>query len=101
MPGKAFDIDSAIAILRRVIKQFRVPHVTKEAKRRDPFRVLISCIISLRTKDEVTAAASKRLFAKARTPKTILALPESEIADLIYPAGFLPAEIQTDSWYLP
>ncbi len=83
-----FDIHEAIAVLRRVIPNFREPHVTQEAKRRDPFRVLISCIISLRTKDDVTAASSRRLFAKARTPKSMAALEEAEIAKLIYPAGF-------------
>ncbi|MDP6115399.1 MAG: endonuclease III, partial [Planctomycetota bacterium] len=54
----------------------------------DPFRVLISCIISLRTKDEVTSAASRRLFARADTPRKMLKLEEDQIADLIYPAGF-------------
>lgn len=57
-------------------------------KSKDPFRVLISCLISLRTKDEVTDAASRRLFQKADTPAQMLQLRESQIARLIYPAGF-------------
>ncbi len=52
------------------------------------FQVLISCIISLRTKDEVTAAASKRLYAVAKTPEQIMKLPTKKIEKLIYPAGF-------------
>jgi endonuclease-3 len=54
----------------------------------DPFRILISTMISLRTKDEVTYAASGRLFANAATPAALAALPEKEIEKLIYPAGF-------------
>jgi endonuclease-3 len=54
----------------------------------DPFRVLVSTMISLRTKDEVTYAASGRLFAKAGSPARMAALPEEEIEKLIYPAGF-------------
>jgi endonuclease-3 len=54
----------------------------------DPFRILISCIISLRTRDEVTFAATDRLFARARTAETISRLRPATIARLIYPAGF-------------
>jgi endonuclease-3 len=50
--------------------------------------VLISCIISLRTKDEVTAQASARLFERADTPLAMQGLSVDEIAGLIYPAGF-------------
>ncbi len=57
-------------------------------RRRDPFRLLVACIISLRTKDEVTATSSARLFAQADTPAAIALLPEKTIARLIYPAGF-------------
>ena len=55
---------------------------------RDPFRVLISCILSLRTKDEVTAKATKRLFAHAKTPAEMLNLTKEEIEYAIYPVGF-------------
>jgi endonuclease-3 len=57
-------------------------------KARDPFRLLIACIISLRTKDEVTAGASARLFARADTPRAITRLQERTIARLIFPSGF-------------
>jgi endonuclease-3 len=50
--------------------------------------VLVSCIISLRTKDEVTGQASKRLFERAATPDAMQSLPFDEVAGLIYPAGF-------------
>ena len=58
------------------------------AERHDPFRVLVSTIISLRTKDEVTGPASRRLLARAPAPVALATLPAAEIAELIYPAGF-------------
>ena len=54
----------------------------------DPFRILISTIISLRTKDQVTTAASKKLYAIADTPEGIVTLSVAQIEKLIYPAGF-------------
>ncbi len=78
-----------IATIRRAIRLYKIPAVTKEAtKVRDPYRVLISCIISLRTKDEVTEQASARLFARADRPQQMIRLRAAEIARLIYPAGF-------------
>jgi endonuclease-3 len=66
------------------------PSVTTVAERyeRDPWAVLVSTILSLRTKDEVTLAASKRLLAKAPGPRELAALDGDEIARLAYPAGF-------------
>jgi endonuclease-3 len=55
---------------------------------RDPFLVLIFCILSLRTKDPVSLAASRRLFAHVRTPLEFISLPEKTIVSLIYPVGF-------------
>ena len=55
---------------------------------RSPFRLLVSCVISLRTKDEVTHHASRRLLALAPDPADLAALPETTIAEAIYPAGF-------------
>ncbi len=54
----------------------------------DPFRILVSTIISLRTKDAVTIAASRRLFAIADTPQRMLELSCGTIEDAIFPAGF-------------
>jgi len=55
---------------------------------RSPFRLLVACVISLRTKDEVTAEASRRLFELAPTPDSLAELEEERIARAIYPAGF-------------
>lgn len=83
------DIHEVIAILREEYKKWRTPAVTIVAQcDGSPFNVLISCIISLRTKDEVTALASARLFARARTPEEMAELSADEISQLIYPAGF-------------
>lgn len=55
---------------------------------RDPFRILIGCLLSLRTKDETTGPAAARLFALADTPAGIAALPRRTIERAIYPVGF-------------
>ena len=88
-PMKPADIHAVIAILREEYKNWRTPAVTIVAQcNGSPFKVLVSCIISLRTKDEVTATASARIFAQAETPEAMTKLSVDEIARLIYPAGF-------------
>jgi endonuclease-3 len=85
----AFDIRTAIAILREEYRNWKTPAVTIVAQcEGSPFKVLVSCLISLRTRDEVTALASKRLFERADTPVVMQSLPADEVAGLIYPAGF-------------
>lgn len=54
----------------------------------DPFRVLVACILSLRTRDPVTEAASVRLFVLADTPTALLALPDAVLEEAIYPCAF-------------
>ncbi|NOZ77585.1 MAG: endonuclease III [Acidobacteria bacterium] len=61
---------------------------TIEQLTRSPFHILVSCIISLRTKDEVTHGASRRLFALASSPADLAGLEEDDIAQAIFPAGF-------------
>ncbi len=58
------------------------------AQRRDPFRVLIACLLSLRTKDETTGPAAARLFALADTPEAMLRLTPKQIERAIFPVGF-------------
>jgi endonuclease-3 len=75
--------------LARALEGQPLPAVSEVAARREnPFAVLVSTMISLRTKDEVTAAASARLLARAGAPEALAALSEAAIARLIYPAGF-------------
>lgn len=75
-------------ILMRESKKWRTPAVTQISLRQDPYQVLISTLLSLRTKDEVTLTASERLFCLAKTPQEMLKLKEREIARTIYPVGF-------------
>lgn len=83
------DITPVVAILRQATREWVTPYVTELARdSHDPFRVLISTMLSLRTKDAVTAAASKRLFALAGTPTTMLKLRTGQIERAIYPVGF-------------
>jgi len=90
------DIHRIIAILREEVRALQVPIVTEiSRKRREPFDVLISTILSLRTKDEVTRGAATRLLARGSTPKEIIALPEEEISGLIYPVGFYKTKAKT------
>lgn len=82
------NIDAIFHILNDEIKQWKVPAVTLISRKRSPFQVLISCIISLRTKDEVTGKASRKLYSLAGSPKEISKLTEEQVSDAIYPAGF-------------
>jgi endonuclease III len=83
-------IHSAIRILRREVPQWQEPVVGVVARTsdRDPFRILISCLLSLRTKDKTTSEASARLFALAHTPAGLLRLSQPTIKRAIYPVGF-------------
>ena len=62
--------------------------VTKISRQRNPFMVLVSCLLSLRTRDEITDAASKRLFALANSPKKLLRLDPKQVEKIIYPVAF-------------
>ncbi len=91
-------IHTVIKILRKETKKWKVPIVTqisklapagrKQGNGRSPFKVLISCILSLRTKDETTSAASQRLFKLANTPEEMVRFTKREIENTIYPVGF-------------
>lgn len=82
-------LNGIVPALRRKVRGERLPSVTEISKRtRSPFKVLVSTVISARTKDEVTKDASERLFARADTPIALATMSEKEIAGLIYPAGF-------------
>jgi endonuclease-3 len=83
------EIHSAIRILRREVSKWDTPVVTLMAETYEsPFRVLISCILSLRTQDATTAKASHRLFAAADSPQAMVKLTAKKIEKLIYPVGF-------------
>jgi len=82
-------VGGLLRVLRKAAPVWNAPVLTlMAAEKHDPFLTLIGCILSLRTKDETTAVAAPRLFARASTPAALLALTEKEIAELIYPVGF-------------
>ena len=80
------DIHDVVRILRKEIRQWPVPAIGHYVE--TPFTVLISCMLSLRTQDKTTSAASERLFAIASTPETMLATPANVIEKAIYPVSF-------------
>jgi len=76
-------------VLRQQVKGLKFPWLDAMASGdRNPFRVLISCILSLRTQDKVTGEASERLFRIVQTPDQLAALPLEIIEKTIYPVGF-------------
>lgn len=84
-----FDIHAAMAALRESMPQFSQPIVDEMgATQQSPYRILIATILSLRTKDTLTAVVAPRLFAVADTPVAMIELSEERIAELIYPVGF-------------
>jgi endonuclease-3 len=91
-----FPINPIMQALKRAVEGMRVPIVTEYSRDgADPFRILISTVLSLRTKDETTAAASARLFALAKTPEAMLRLDEGRIAREIFPVGFYKTKART------
>jgi hypothetical protein len=74
-PVNARTVGKVLGILRRASKGWNAPVMALEAAEHgDPFRTLIGCILSLRTRDETTAKAVPRLFAQASTPHAMLSL---------------------------
>ena len=80
------DIHAVVRILKTESTQWQVPVVGHYAD--SPFTVLISCLLSLRTQDKTTHAASERLFQMAQDPQKMAALPAATIEKTIYPVGF-------------
>jgi len=90
------EIHAAVRILRREAPKWQTPVVTLIAEASvSPFKVLISCILSLRTQDSTTAQASRRLFALADLPKTMARLPTKKIEQAIFPVGFYRTKAKT------
>ena len=87
------NIHEVIRLLKRLVRQWEEPIVGHY--RDDPFTTLISCLLSLRTKDETTRGASERLFRLARTPQQLLRLSVPTIERAIYPVGFYRTKART------
>ena len=92
MSAKLLDNKQIAQVIKRLnlaMRDWPDPSVTLVGKKfKSPFLVLISCLLSLRTRDETTLPASERLFARADTIQGMLKIPVAEIEKLIYPVGF-------------
>ena len=92
-PCEPFSMDRFISVLKSHYRSWNAPVITLLSHEgASPYQVLISTVLSLRTRDEVTAVASKRLFEKAKEPEAMIALGEGAIARAIYPVGFYPTK---------
>lgn len=89
----AFCIHRFIKILKEAYPKWNAPVITlMAATGATPFGVLVATLLSLRTKDEVTEVAARRLLARADTPEAMLLLGEDAIRELIFPVGFYPTK---------
>jgi len=86
-------IQKIIRILRKEVRQWAIPAIGNYVD--TPFTVLISCVLSLRTQDRTTNAASERLFAIADTPVAMLNTPVAVIQKAIYPVSFYRVKAKT------
>ncbi len=84
-----FKIDRVLSILRKAAQKWTTTTIAQIAKETDsPFKILVSTVLSARTKDETTLAASRRLFKLAATPQQIMKLSSRQIEKTIFPVGF-------------
>ncbi len=89
MRSQKIDISKVYQILKSETRNYKVPVVDLiEMQTKDPFKVLVTTILSARTKDEVTLKAAERLFSKVRNLDDLESLSLEEIEKLIYPTGF-------------
>jgi len=91
MANRIEHIDEIFDLLKKELEKYNAPIVSRskwDEVVHTPFTTLISCILSLRTKDEVTEKASIRLLKKYNTPEKLVKLSEKKIQSLIYPVGF-------------
>ena len=91
MKHEIIQFDEIFRLLKKGLKRYETPVLSRskwEEIIHTPYTTLISCILSLRTKDEVTEQASIRLLKKYNTPQKIIKLPTQKIQSMIYPVGF-------------
>lgn len=84
------NIDVIVATLREQTKKYELPLVDQIIQEygKDPFLILISCLLSLRAKDSTTIHVCRKLFERVRSPRSMVALPCHELEKLIYQSGF-------------
>jgi len=79
---------SNLAHVEKSLGQRTPPAMVKIGQKADPFRILVGCLISARTRDEVTDAACSRLFHRIKTPRSLLKLTARQLEKEIYPVSF-------------
>ncbi|GBD18078.1 Endonuclease III [bacterium HR27] len=86
----AFDIDEAIRRLRDATRAYPPAALFQLAEEgyRDPFAVLVACLISVRARDEVTVPVARKVLSSARTPQEMARLGKAELVELLRPATF-------------
>ncbi len=87
----AFPIEKILMVLDKTYPDHPMDDVTEN----NPYKVLMGCLLSLRTKDDVTIPACKRLFAQADTPEKMVQLSAKAIQDLVFPVGFFRTKSET------
>ena len=86
---KHVNINAVFTILKKEFGKHRVPVVDLiEMQTNDPFKVLVTTILSARTKDETTTQSSKRLFSRIKKLSDLEKIPRSRLEKLIFPVGF-------------
>lgn len=89
------NISEVLRRVRQTVRRWGAPVVVRRGGGKNPFHVLASCILSLRTRDAVTDAASSRLFVLANTPEKILSAKVRSIEKAIYPVAFYRVKTET------
>lgn len=92
------NIDEVLTKIEKFVDEFRtsggrgalISNNLETKRDSDPFHILISCIISLRTKDDVTEKITEKLYKEVSTPEEFIQLSEEKLAELIYPTAFYP-----------
>ena len=90
MVDPPYHFDEIFKLLKQQLEGYTQPVVSRKKQKipHSPFVTLISCLLSLRTKDEVTEQASRRLLSTHNTPQQVLMLTDRQLETLIYPVGF-------------
>lgn len=94
--AKRAEIEKTLKILKRESHKFNNAALTEIGREtHDAFQVLVSCIMSLRTRDTVTYPTAKKLFSTAKTPKQIANMPLRRLEGIIRPVNFYRTKICT------
>jgi endonuclease III len=89
------EFNKAWPVLKKQIRSLKLPWIDQmTVHERDPYQVLISCILSLRTQDKTTEEASRRLFQIGGTPEALAEISVDRIQKAIYPVGFYRVKAQ-------